>query len=44
MLLGHKDIATTAKYITSSEKEQKNAILELIANLNYEKVFSDFDS
>jgi integrase len=41
-LLGHKDIATTAKYITSSEKEQQTAVLDLINILNYETTLNDF--
>jgi len=42
-LLGHKDIATTARYITSDEKDREKAVLELVNNLNYENVFNAFE-
>lgn len=41
-LLGHKDIATTAKYITSSKKDQENAVLTLINRIDNENTFDDF--
>lgn len=34
-LMGHKNIATTAGYVMSTEKDQENAVIELMNEMNY---------
>lgn len=41
-LMGHKKIETTAGYVTSNEKQQEVAVIELMNKMNDASVFDDF--